>query len=194
MKVRKGGKEYEESYDALFMAPDQASKHQLLEEVISYTDQAGDLVNADPMAMFGRVYAKARLGEELPIAVVLKRGYTSQIPKELDALLAKPGQVLVLDVRRPDELISRGSFPVFLNIQTSDVEKYADYIPKDRTIITVSNRAHRAGDVGDKLTAKGFKIAGAAGSLDYDSLERSFDLGKVQRTEKGDTEIGRADV
>ncbi len=39
--------------------------------------------------MFGRVYAKARLGEELPIAVVLKRGYTSQIPKELDALLAK---------------------------------------------------------------------------------------------------------
>ncbi|HRL93721.1 MAG TPA: hypothetical protein PK873_09160 [Pseudomonas sp.] len=74
---------------ALFMAPDQASKHQLLEEVISYTDQAGELVNADPMAMFGRVYAKARLGEELPIAVVLKRGYTSQIPKELDALLAK---------------------------------------------------------------------------------------------------------
>lgn len=87
---------------------------------------------------------------------------------EIDALLAKPGQVLVLDVRRPDELISRGSFPVFLNIQTADVEKYADYIPRDRTIITVSNRAHRAGDVGDKLTAKGFKIAGAAGSLDYE--------------------------
>lgn len=74
---------------ALFIAPDQASKHQLLEEVIEYTDQADDLVNADPIAMFGRVYAKARLGEELPIAVVLKRGYTRQIPKELDALLAK---------------------------------------------------------------------------------------------------------
>ncbi|MBS0371850.1 MAG: rhodanese-like domain-containing protein [Proteobacteria bacterium] len=87
---------------------------------------------------------------------------------EIDALLAKPGQVLVLDVRRPDELISKGSFPVFLNIQTADVEKYADYIPKDRSIITVSNRAHRAGDVGDKLTARGFKIAGAAGTLDYE--------------------------
>jgi hypothetical protein len=82
---------------ALFLAPDQASKQKLLEEVISYTDQAGELVNADPMAMFGRVYAKARLGEELPIAVVLKRGYTSQIPDELDALLKKtPNQPYAL--------------------------------------------------------------------------------------------------
>ncbi len=39
-------------------------------------------------------------------------------------------------------------------------EKYLAYIPKDRSIITVSNRAHRAGDIGDKLTAKGYKIAG----------------------------------
>ena len=82
---------------ALFLAPDQASKQKLLEEVISYTDQAGELVNADPMAMFGRVYAKARLGEDLPIAVVLKRGYTSQIPDELDALLKKsPNQPYAL--------------------------------------------------------------------------------------------------
>jgi hypothetical protein len=82
---------------ALFLAPDQASKQHLLEEVISYTDQAGELVNADPMAMFGRVYAKARLGEELPIAVVLKRGYTSEIPDELDALLKKsPNQPYAL--------------------------------------------------------------------------------------------------
>lgn len=77
---------------ALFLAPDQASRHQLLEEVIEYTDQARDLVNADPMTMFARVYAKARLGEELPIAVVLKRGYSRQIPKELDALLTKQPQ------------------------------------------------------------------------------------------------------
>ncbi|MDD3352649.1 rhodanese-like domain-containing protein [Zoogloea sp.] len=87
---------------------------------------------------------------------------------EIDALLAKPGQVLVLDVRRPDELITKGSFPVFLSVQTADVDKLAEYIPKERTLITVSNRAHRAGAVGDKLTARGFKVAGAAGSLDYE--------------------------
>lgn len=77
---------------AMFLVPDQAEKHRLLEEVIDYTDQAGSLVQADTAAMFGRVYAKARLGEELSVPVVLKRGYTSQIPKELDALLAKQPQ------------------------------------------------------------------------------------------------------
>lgn len=77
---------------ALFLVPDQAEKHQLLEEVISYTDQAGDLVQADTVAQFGRVYAKARLGEELSVPVVLKRGYTTQIPNELKALLAKHPQ------------------------------------------------------------------------------------------------------
>jgi rhodanese-related sulfurtransferase len=87
---------------------------------------------------------------------------------EIDSLLAKPQQVVVIDVRRPDEVVSKGSFPVFLNIQTSDVEKNLAYIPKDRVIVTVSNRAHRAGAVGDLLTAKGFKVAGAAGSLDYE--------------------------
>ncbi|AYC34217.1 hypothetical protein D3880_18430 [Pseudomonas cavernae] len=74
---------------AMFLAPDQEEKHRLLEEVIDYTDKAGELVQADSAAQFGRVYAKARLGEELPVPVVLKRGYTSQIPEELDALLSK---------------------------------------------------------------------------------------------------------
>lgn len=87
---------------------------------------------------------------------------------EIDALLAKPEQVLVLDVRRPDELIAKGSFPVFLSIQTKDVEKSLPYIPRDRAIVTVSNRAHRAGAVGDLLASKGFRVAGAAGSLDYE--------------------------
>lgn len=87
---------------------------------------------------------------------------------EVDKLLAQPGKVLVIDVRRPDELISKGSFPVFLSIQFKEVEKYAAYIPRDRQLILVSNRAHRAGEVGDQLTKKGFKVAGAAGSLDYE--------------------------
>ena len=82
---------------AMFLVPNQEEKHRLLEEVIDYTDKAGELVQADTVAQFGRVYAKARLGEELSVPVVLKRGYTSQIPKELDALLAKqPDQPFAL--------------------------------------------------------------------------------------------------
>lgn len=87
---------------------------------------------------------------------------------DIDQLLSRPGKVVVIDVRRPDEFISKGSFPVFLSVQVSDLEKSLDYIPKDRAIVTVSNRAHRAGAAGDLLTAKGFQVAGAAGTLDYE--------------------------
>jgi len=94
---------------------------------------------------------------------------TKQLNKaQIDKLLAKPNKVVVLDVRRPDELISKGSFPAFLNIQFKELENNLGYIPKDRIIIPVSNRAHRAGAAGDLLTAKGFKVAGAAGTLDYE--------------------------
>ena len=72
---------------AMSLADNQEQKHELLEEVIEYNKQAGGLVKADSVAQFGGVYAKARLGEELSVPVVLKRGYTSQIPDQLDTLL-----------------------------------------------------------------------------------------------------------
>jgi rhodanese-related sulfurtransferase len=87
----------------------------------------------------------------------------------VDALLAQPQKLVVIDVRRPDELTAKGSFPVYLNIQAKQIESALPYIPKDRTILTVSNHAHRAGDVGDLLASKGFKVAGAIGSEDYEA-------------------------
>jgi len=103
-----------------------------------------------------------------PAADVWKYKTTRLDRAAIDALLAKPEKLLVIDVRRPDELTVKGSFPVYLNIQAKEVEKNLAFIPKDRAIITVSNRAHRAGDVGDLLTRKGFNVAGAAGSQDYE--------------------------
>jgi rhodanese-related sulfurtransferase len=94
---------------------------------------------------------------------------TKQLTRaDVDALLLQPGKVLVLDVRRPDELPAKGSFPVFLSIQNADLEKYLKYIPKDRQLVTVSNRAHRAGAAGDLLPLRGFKVAGAVGTQDYE--------------------------
>jgi rhodanese-related sulfurtransferase len=87
----------------------------------------------------------------------------------VDALLAKPQKLVVIDVRRPDELTAKGSFPVYLSIQAKQIESALAYIPRDRAILTVSNHAHRAGDVGDVLASKGFKVAGATGSEDYES-------------------------
>jgi rhodanese-related sulfurtransferase len=86
---------------------------------------------------------------------------------QLDALLAKPEELLIIDVRRPDELAAKGGFPVYLSIQAKELEKYAAFIPRDRTIVTVSNHAGRAGPAADLLASKGFKVAGAVGADGY---------------------------
>ena len=88
---------------------------------------------------------------------------------ELDALLAKPEQVLLIDVRRPDELSSIGGFPVYLSIQWADLEKSLAFIPKDRTLVTVSNHAGRAGRAADLLASHGFKVAGTIGAQNYEA-------------------------
>ncbi|MGC3944564.1 MAG: hypothetical protein QM762_08605 [Chryseolinea sp.] len=93
---------------------------------------------------------------------------TKQLTRQqVDALLGNPRKLLIIDLRRPDELVKYGSFPTYLNLQVKDLPELLDYIPKDRQILTVSNRAHRAGAAGDILTAAGYKVAGAIGSVDY---------------------------
>ena len=84
-----------------------------------------------------------------------------------DALNARPEQLLVIDLRRPDELTKIGGFPVYFSLQPSDVQRSLSFIPRDRLIVTVSNRAHRAGAVGDILAGLGFHVVGAIGVLDY---------------------------
>jgi rhodanese-related sulfurtransferase len=80
---------------------------------------------------------------------------------ELDALL-------VIDVRRPDEVSSIGGLPVYLSIQQKDLANSLDWIPKDREIVTFSNHAGRAARAADLLASKGFKVAGAAGAQTYE--------------------------
>ncbi len=87
---------------------------------------------------------------------------------EFDALRASPDKLLIVDVRRPDEIGTIGGFDVYLNIQTADIDKRLNAIPRDRTIVTVSNHANRAGRVADVLTAHGFKVAGALGVQNYE--------------------------
>jgi rhodanese-related sulfurtransferase len=87
---------------------------------------------------------------------------------EFDALIANPDQILIIDVRRPDELTANGGFPVYLSIQAKDLEKRLAWIPKDRAIITVSNHAARGGVAADFLTKNGFKVAGTIGAQTYE--------------------------
>lgn len=88
---------------------------------------------------------------------------------ELDDLLSQPDKVLIIDVRRPDEISSIGGFPVYLSIQAGDLEKHIAEIPKDKIIVTVSNHAARGGRAADLLESKGFLVVGAVGVEDYES-------------------------
>lgn len=86
---------------------------------------------------------------------------------EFDAYLAHPEQVLLVDVRRPDEVSGIGGFPVYLSIQAGDLKNHLAEIPRDRPIITVSNHAARAGIAADTLSDAGFKVLGAVGADTY---------------------------
>jgi hypothetical protein len=43
---------------------------------------------------------------------------------ELDAYLAHPDRILLIDVRRPDEITNIGGFPVYLSIQIQDLKNH----------------------------------------------------------------------
>jgi rhodanese-related sulfurtransferase len=88
---------------------------------------------------------------------------------ELDQLLATPDKLLLIDVRRPDEISANGGFPVYLSIQIGELEKHLDAIPRDRIIVTVSNHAARGGRAADLLASHGFNVAGAIGAETYAS-------------------------
>ena len=97
---------------------------------------------------------------------------------EFEQLLTKPNELLIIDLRRPDELTRIGGFPVYLSIQAKDLEQQLAWIPKDRTIVTVSNHAARSGRAADLLTSRGFKVAGLLGAQTYE--EQGGKLTKIE--------------
>jgi rhodanese-related sulfurtransferase len=87
---------------------------------------------------------------------------------EFEKLFADPKHLLILDVRRPDELTKFGGFPAYFSVQIKDLENRLDWIPKDRTIVTVSNHAARSGRAADLLKSKGYKVAGTIGAQTFE--------------------------
>jgi rhodanese-related sulfurtransferase len=87
---------------------------------------------------------------------------------EFEDLLANPDKVLLIDLRRPDEVTKVGGFPAYFSIQIADLDKNLAWIPRDRTIVTVSNHATRSGQAADILTKHGFKVVGTVGAQTYE--------------------------
>lgn len=87
---------------------------------------------------------------------------------QFEALLTTPQNLLILDVRQPDEVTKIGGFPVYLSAQLADLEKNLAWVPKDRQIVVISNHAVRAIRAGDLLTARGYRVAGSLGVQTYE--------------------------
>jgi rhodanese-related sulfurtransferase len=87
---------------------------------------------------------------------------------EFDVLVQHPESLVLVDVRRPDEVTAIGGFPVYLSIQLRDLANSLAWIPKDRTVVLVSNHAGRAARAAELLSGKGFKVAGAIGAQTYE--------------------------
>ncbi len=124
-------------------------------------------------------FAADEVKKDAPAAQASEYKYkTPKLNKsQIDTLLAKPEQVVFIDLRRPDELTKIGGLPVYLSIQSKELENNLAYIPKDRSIATVSNHAGRAGAAADLLTSKGFKVVGAIGVQNYE--EEGGKLSKI---------------
>jgi rhodanese-related sulfurtransferase len=117
-----------------------------------------------PLAVFAlstlAVHARA---ETDPASVkVLQRA-------EFDELLKHPTELVVIDLRRPDELTNIGGFPVYLSIQAADLPAQLAWIPKDRKVVTVSNHAGRAKRGAAVLIDAKFDVVGAIGAQDYEA-------------------------
>ncbi len=136
-----------------------------MRKLLTYATMA--ILLAAPLARAADTAAPAPAAAQPPAAE-----YKYKTPKlkraEIDALLAKPEGLLVIDVRRPDELTKIGGLPVYLSVQAKDLESSLTNIPKDRSIVTVSNHAGRAGAAADFLASHGFKVAGAIGVENYE--------------------------
>jgi rhodanese-related sulfurtransferase len=85
---------------------------------------------------------------------------------DIDALLAK-GDIVVLDVREPNELEETGTVKGAIHIPLGQLEARLGELPKDKVILTACRSGGRASRALALLEAKGFKTAGFCGLADY---------------------------
>jgi rhodanese-related sulfurtransferase len=122
-------------------------------------------------ALLGILGASAALGADTPPAApaAQPKSQAHELSRaEFEQLLADPKHLLIIDVRRPDELTKIGGFPVYLSVQIKDLENRLDWIPKNRKIVTVSNHAARSGRAADLLKSKGYKVVGTVGAQTFE--------------------------
>jgi rhodanese-related sulfurtransferase len=87
---------------------------------------------------------------------------------ELDSFLAHPEKIFVLDLRSADEIAKIGTLPGYVNIPIEQLEARLAEIPKDKTILPVSNHAVRAWKAQAILEKHGYRVPGGIGVQNYE--------------------------
>jgi len=129
------------------------------------------MIFRNSLVLFAALGATAAVAADAPQAVpaAQPKSQAHELTRaEFEKLLGDPRHLLILDVRRPDELTRIGGFPAYFSVQIKDLENRLDWIPKDRTIVTVSNHAARSGRAADLLKSKGYKVAGTVGAQTFE--------------------------
>lgn len=131
------------------------------------------------LATFALSASAADPAPPAPAATQRPKPNTPELSRaQFEAWLAKPSELLIIDLRRPDELTKIGGFPVYLSIQSKDLEQNLAWIPKDRSIVAVSNHTARSGRAADFLASKGYKVVGIVGAQTFE--EQGGKLTKVE--------------
>ncbi len=116
----------------------------------------------------GLTFASPALSQQQPVSTANAATSIQVLERaQVDALLTAPDTVVFIDLRRADEIAASGSLPVFLNIQISELDRFLNFIPRDRGIVTLSNHGGRAQRGASLLAERGYRVLGAAGVLDY---------------------------
>ena len=97
---------------------------------------------------------------------------------DLKGYLAE-GKYYFLDVREPSELEQYGSVKGYVNIPLGQLEKRLGEVPKDRTIVTMCERARRATTAAELLIKNGYKVVGACALVEY--REKGYESVKVPK-------------
>jgi rhodanese-related sulfurtransferase len=140
----------------------------------AYDKEGGKLVKFKPYKHWSMNGGTPPPGRTATSARDEAKAYKELHRAEIEAFMAAPDKVLILDVRSPGEVAYWGAFPVYLDIQSDEgdaqaggIQKHMAEIPKDKPIVAVSGRANRSGFAAALLEKNGFKIVGAVGAMTF---------------------------
>jgi rhodanese-related sulfurtransferase len=94
--------------------------------------------------------------------------------EEIVQLLDKPGTVLFIDVREPNEIEVTGTLKGALTIPVGQLEGRLKEVPTDKPVVAFCRRGGRATRAANLLDEKGYKTVGIFGLEEYHEQLKAY--------------------